>query len=589
MQRRTLAILLATLGLAARSAGEDLNRWDSIGPDAAVPGNYVGPVGAIAIDPQNPATLYAGVSRGLYKTEDAGTTWRQLLQDRVPSTIPANPTYWAFTLISIDPVDPDVVFAASAGGSIFRSANAGESWFTVVSSQGVASLYASPAGGPVLTCVSRSGRLATLASLDSGLTWTEIAPFAGKAVQAFAAHGANPGRIWAAVAGDPAGAVVYFSDDAGVSWAPRSAGLTSALSTALALAPDAPETLYVSTDAGLFRTSDGGHAWASAGLGLPASPVTTLAAGPESAVYAGTHLDGLFRSRDGGAAWTPTGLRGSALFTVVLDPSRPERVYAGGNGTLLRITIGPVETCAAGADSLCLQEARFLVRASWRTRHDAGIAQAVPLTPDTGAFWFFEPDNIEVAVKVLDGRSFDGYFWVFYGALSNVEYVITVLDTATGAIQSYVNPQGWQASVADTSAFRDAGRAPLGPPPPPRSPLQSALAAACERGPYTVCLQQGRFSVEAVFTRTPLGPSAPAPTEALTADTGYFWFFDPANIELVVKVLDGRGFNGHFWVFYGALSNVEYQITVTDTLTGERRTYHNERGNLASVADTSAF
>ena len=75
----------------------------------------------------------------------------------------------------------------------------------------------------------------------------------------------------------------------------------------------------------------------------------------------------------------------------------------------------------------------------------------------------------------------------------------------------------------------------------------------------------------------------------MTADTGYFWFFDPANVELVVKVLDGRGVNGHFWVFYGALSDVEYQVVVTDSVTGERRTYENERGNLASVADTSAF
>ncbi len=590
MRRRTLAILLATLGLAAGSAGEDLNRWDSIGPDAAAPGNYVGPVGAIAVDPRNPAILYAGISRGLYKTEDGGTTWRQLLQDRVPSSIPANPTYWAFTLIAIDPADPDIVLAASGGGSVFRSANAGESWLTVLSTQGVASLDATP-GGPALACGTQSGRLATFSSVDSGLTWTEVAPLAGKAVQAFAASAANPGRIWAAVAGDPAGAVVYFSDDSGASWAPRSAGLPSALSTTLALAPDAPETLYVSTDAGLFRTSDGGQAWAPVGPGLPQAPVTALAAGPGLSVYAGTHLEGLYRSRDGGAAWTATGFRGSALFTVVLDPSRPGRVYAGGNGTLLRITIGPVETCAAGVDALCLQGERFLVRSSWRRRHDAGVGQALPLTSDTGAFWFFDPDNVEVTLKVLDGRSYSGAYWVFFGALSNVEYVITVVDGSTGAIQSYFNYQGVMASVADTSAFPTDSSGPAAAPtagtmaPTPRA----AAAAACVAGPYALCLQGGRFQVEVAFTRTPLGPSAPAPAVSMTADTGYFWFFDPANVELVVKVLDGRGVNGHFWVFYGALSDVQYQVVVTDSVTGERRTYENERGNLASVADTSAF
>lgn len=50
-----------------------------------------------------------------------------------------------------------------------------------------------------------------------------------------------------------------------------------------------------------------------------------------------------------------------------------------------------------------------------------------------------------------------------------------------------------------------------------------------------------------------------------------------------------RAVNSHFWVFYGALSDVEYTITVTDMLTGAMKTYFNPQGRLASVADTSAF
>ncbi len=75
----------------------------------------------------------------------------------------------------------------------------------------------------------------------------------------------------------------------------------------------------------------------------------------------------------------------------------------------------------------------------------------------------------------------------------------------------------------------------------------------------------------------------------LTSDTGYFWFFDPANVELMVKVLDGRGINGKFWVFYGALSNVQYTITVIDSETQTVKKYENASGTVASVADTSAF
>ena len=62
---------------------------------------------------------------------------------------------------------------------------------------------------------------------------------------------------------------------------------------------------------------------------------------------------------------------------------------------------------------------------------------------------------------------------------------------------------------------------------------------------------------------------------ALTADSGYFWFFDPDNLELVVKTLDGCGVDGHFWFFAAGLTNLEVTITVTDRTTGEMKTYRN--------------
>ncbi len=74
-----------------------------------------------------------------------------------------------------------------------------------------------------------------------------------------------------------------------------------------------------------------------------------------------------------------------------------------------------------------------------------------------------------------------------------------------------------------------------------------------------------------------------------STNTGFLWYFTASNIEMVVKVLDGRGINGKFWVFYGALSNVESWVRVTDTQTGKVREYHNVPGSLATLADTSAF
>ena len=116
----------------------------------------------------------------------------------------------------------------------------------------------------------------------------------------------------------------------------------------------------------------------------------------------------------------------------------------------------PATTCVPNATTLCLNGNRFQAQVSWRvaSQGTAGNGTAISLSGDTGYFWFFSSGNVELVVKALDGRAVNGYFWIFYGALSDVEYTLTVTDTATGAVKTYSNPQGRLASTADTSAFR---------------------------------------------------------------------------------------------------------------------------------------
>jgi ELWxxDGT repeat protein len=254
--------------------------------------------------------------------------------------------------------------------------------------------------------------------------------------------------------------------------------------------------------------------------------------------------------------------------------------------------------CVPSAEVLCLG-GRFQVEAAWRDfQGNQGAGQAVALTADTGTFWFFDAANVEVILKVLDGRSLNGHHWVFYGALSNVEYSLTVTDTQTGAARRYINPPGRLGSLADTEAFgprgaKEPGVVTLGPESEMGEAIVSARTAAvtasCTPGPTRLCLQDGRFAVEARWKKSD-GTSGAGQTVPLAGgDTGYFWFFDASNVEVVLKVLDGRPLNGKFWVFYGALSDVEYTLTVTDTETGAVKTYTNPKGRLASVADTGAF
>jgi hypothetical protein len=105
----------------------------------------------------------------------------------------------------------------------------------------------------------------------------------------------------------------------------------------------------------------------------------------------------------------------------------------------------------AGEEWLCLQGGRFRVEVAWELPGSAGSGRALPLTDDSGAFWFFSPENLELLVKVLDGHAVNGRFWVFFGALSDVAYTVTVTDTVTGEVRTYTNPAGTMASRADTA------------------------------------------------------------------------------------------------------------------------------------------
>jgi PKD repeat protein len=112
--------------------------------------------------------------------------------------------------------------------------------------------------------------------------------------------------------------------------------------------------------------------------------------------------------------------------------------------------------CIADPTSLCLNEGRFQVTALWRTPNgSSGPGNAVPLTPDTGYFWFFSPGNVEVVTKVLDacGTTFNSY-WVFAAGLTNVEVTLTITDSETQQVRTYTSPLGVAFQpIQDTSAF----------------------------------------------------------------------------------------------------------------------------------------
>ncbi len=111
----------------------------------------------------------------------------------------------------------------------------------------------------------------------------------------------------------------------------------------------------------------------------------------------------------------------------------------------------------------------------------------------------------------------------------------------------------------------------------------------CVPDGQTLCLDDGRFRARVDWKDFAGNTGNGKVSQILTGETGSFWFFDPDNIELVVKALDGRQFNSHLWIFYGSLTNVQFELTVTDTESGLQKVYSNPLGDFASVGDTEAF
>ena len=238
----------------------------------------------------------------------------------------------------------------------------------------------------------------------------------------------------------------------------------------------------------------------------------------------------------------------------------------------------------------CLRDGRFSVSVRWKVTEsgEEGLARVLLGTDDSAFYWFFSDANLELIVKVLDGVGINDHHWLFYGSLSNVEYWIEAKDHQTGTTRIFHNPPLELCGDADTRAFPEPldGFGPGGSLDLPSMTQAPAKALTCEPSHSRLCLLD-RFAVS-VDWQTSEG-SGVGTALPFTDETGLFWFFDDQNIELAVKVLDARDINDRFWVFFGALSDVAYQIKVVDTLTGAEKVYHNPQGNLCGQSDTDAF
>ncbi|MYF97481.1 MAG: PKD domain-containing protein, partial [Holophagales bacterium] len=124
--------------------------------------------------------------------------------------------------------------------------------------------------------------------------------------------------------------------------------------------------------------------------------------------------------------------------------------------TFLVESSDPAGACIADAETLCLQDSRYAVEVDWWTAgSEGGKARVVHAgTNDSGLFWFLDPDNWEVLIKVLDACALNENVWVFSASTTDLGYSIRVTDTVTGVVREYRNEPGLPApATTDGKAF----------------------------------------------------------------------------------------------------------------------------------------
>ena len=411
-------------------------------------------------------------------------------------------------------VDEGTVYASSADtlagqSALFKSVDAGHTWSTLVQAA-TGEFYGDVLVDPASPSTVYTGSLGNdgmtriYRSIDAGVTWT-----LGLTIPDYCVPSFIPGNA-AGKALLSCGTALWKTADAGMSWQAQTVPFTE--STRLTVGP--ANSLYAYGPTTLFISNDGGTSWQTTGAVPPCPAMNVLAADPlhPNSLIAGTGelgtsglaCGGIYLSGDGGYHWTAGSLAGVFVTDVALDTLDPTRAYAsasalgslvpkGGvwsstdrgaswqdaslptnsasrlalakSGTVLYAatplgvyeasTASGPSTCTSDAFTLCLDQSRFRVQATW-TRSDgsSGFGHAAPLTGDTGDFWFFTASNVEVIVKVLEGCTTNSHRWVFASGLTNVLVNLTVTDVVTGTTKTYTNPQSTPfASIQDTSAF----------------------------------------------------------------------------------------------------------------------------------------
>jgi photosystem II stability/assembly factor-like uncharacterized protein len=356
---------------------------------------------------------------------------------------------------------------------------------------------------------------------------------------------------------------------------------------------------FIAGDSGTFlKTTDGGTTWQSVATGTTANLRALYFKNASTGWVAGN--GGTIRSTtDGGKTWkqesTPTT---SDLRAINVGRSG---WAVGDGGTILK----------SDFQQLLLSDNRVRATVSWRSQYtgQTGIAYGLPQKNEFGFFYFTDPNNPEVFVKVLDFGAASPYL-VFFAGLTDYEYTVTFTVISTGKSVSFHKQPGSYAGGADNKSLPHDMYSPQ--PPLEFGYLEKSLddsrqwrietldrtemekLASPEEAPVpladaqSLALSQGRVSVVVEWRSQYNGQTGIAYALPQKDEFGFFYFTDPNNPEVFAKVLD-FGADRPYLVFYAGLTDYEYSVTFTVLRTGQWLRAHKSPGSFDGGADNGVL
>ncbi|GEM_PF-350971 len=279
-------------------------------------------VNVVANDPADALRIFAGGMTGLFRSMDAGNTWKGLNAQTAFSS-------YSFTAMAVDPSQSENVVAGDdSDGTIVRSTDGGLTQQIVFQQPGLytSSDYNNRHGFQAIVFAPSNPRTVyagmrlyeegldagltnksygMVKSLDAGVTWayTNDANMAGQNVNAIAVNPTNESIVYAGTVFSG----LFISGDGGQSWMASNRGLPSLDVRALAIDPTNPSTIYAGLEnAAVWKSTDAGANWQFAGAGLdPMASIRRIILDPTNpkVLYGADPFTGVYESVDGGSLW----------------------------------------------------------------------------------------------------------------------------------------------------------------------------------------------------------------------------------------------------------------------------------------------